>query len=384
MPRDYREFTVFVACPSDVQEEAKLVAEVVRDLNDMDSQVLRARLEVFNWQSHVVPEIGSDPQDVVNKQMPDYDIFLGVMWARFGTPTPRAGSGIEEEFKQALDRHEKDPSSVRIMFYFKNAPVPRYDIDPAQLQQVDEFRGQIAGSGIYHEFSSADDFKKDLRKHLARQLRRLALGRDEQQEEALEAEEVVDPEELGYFDYLDQASANFGAGKAVMDRMAAAINEVGDKMADRTKDLKEAMAGEQQVTQAVARKLFGEAADDMHVFSEKLEDDVPEFQVALIDGIGATREAVRILPGDKPTRDVNLRKALDDLGGLKDGLDAALDGMEKFLSTIQNLPKMSKEIIRAKKSVGRVLTRVIDAMKGGRSLLRDTIDDVTKKLDSDD
>ena len=95
-----------------------------------------ARLEVVDWQTHASPGIGSDPQVVINRQLPEnYEIFLGVMWARFGTATPRAGSGTEEEFERALTRHQANPSSVRIMFYFKQVSLPPDSINHTQLQK---------------------------------------------------------------------------------------------------------------------------------------------------------------------------------------------------------------------------------------------------------
>ena len=35
----------------------------------------------------VAPAFGSEPQEVVNKQIQDYDIFVGILWHRIGTPT---------------------------------------------------------------------------------------------------------------------------------------------------------------------------------------------------------------------------------------------------------------------------------------------------------
>ena len=47
--------------------------------------------------------MGSDPQQIINSQVSDeYDIFIGILWTRFGTPTERAGSGTEEEFSWSL------------------------------------------------------------------------------------------------------------------------------------------------------------------------------------------------------------------------------------------------------------------------------------------
>ena len=71
MPRDDRVFSVLVACPNDVQDEAKLVRRAVEEVNRGMASLQSARLEVVDWQTHASPGIGSDPQDVINRQLPD-------------------------------------------------------------------------------------------------------------------------------------------------------------------------------------------------------------------------------------------------------------------------------------------------------------------------
>ena len=215
MARDDRVFSVLVACPSDVQEEAGLVRSAVEEVNLGMASLRAARLEVVDWQTHASPGIGSDPQDVINQQLPeDYDIFLGVMWARFGTATPRAGSGTEEEFERALTRHQAN-RSVRILFYFKQASLPPDAIDPAQLQKVQAFRERLKQEGVlYRDFEHGAEFERQLRQHLAQQLQALLVSSSHPdakvdndtpagaQEE--HAEEEGDGEELGFFPALEQ------------------------------------------------------------------------------------------------------------------------------------------------------------------------------------
>ena len=65
MPRDDRVFSVLVACPSDVQEEARLVRGAVEEVDLGMASLQAARLEVVDWQTHATPGIGSDAQDVI-------------------------------------------------------------------------------------------------------------------------------------------------------------------------------------------------------------------------------------------------------------------------------------------------------------------------------
>ena len=382
LPRDDRVFTVLVACPSDVQNEAELVRKAVEEVNLGMASLQAARLEVINWRTHASPGIGSDPQDVINRQLPeDYDIFLGVMWARFGTATPRAGSGTEEEFERALTRYQDNSSNVKILFYFKQASLPPDEIDPAQLQKVQAFRERLKRDGVlYCDFGPRDDFERQLRQHLTMQLRvllradndTLAGAQEDGNQDTQGEDQAVDDDELGFLDYLDRAEEQFGESRVVTERMAAAITEVGDRMRQRTKELTNAIGGGTQLSRVEARAVFGRAADDMNCFSEKLSTDLPRFRDTLAEGVAATKQAAWLVP-DGPERDAQLKKVIDDLGVLRDSIDPAIDGMTSFEGTVRDLPKMTKEFNVAKRRVSSVLAEVLDAMKGGRHLVRETI-----------
>jgi hypothetical protein len=97
MPHQVSVLRVFVASPGDVMDERSALEQVVRELNLTWSDTLHIRLELIRWETHATPGLGIDAQDVVNRSIGDnYDLFVGIMWSRFGTPTGRAESGTEE------------------------------------------------------------------------------------------------------------------------------------------------------------------------------------------------------------------------------------------------------------------------------------------------
>ena len=165
MPRDERVFVVFVASPSDMEPERDVLEEVIRELNLTWSRTLGIRLDLVRWETHGYPGFGADPQDVLNRELPDdIDIFIGLMWGRYGTPTSKAGSGTEEEFKRALDRFQQDSASIRIMIYFKDAPLAPSQIDLDQLARVQRFRSSLDDEGgLYWNFGEIDEFEKLIR-----------------------------------------------------------------------------------------------------------------------------------------------------------------------------------------------------------------------------
>ena len=167
MPINLRQYRIFFASPGDLKEERVSAEGVIIELNQtLQSKGLK--LELIKWETHTHPGIGSDPQDVINKQINDeYDIFIGTMWARFGTPTNRAGSGTEEEFNRAYERHKSDPDSIKVMFYFNTKPVPFQEIDPDQIENVRKFKSKLGDKGtLYFEYSDLTEFERYLRLHI--------------------------------------------------------------------------------------------------------------------------------------------------------------------------------------------------------------------------
>ena len=170
MPRSETVLNVFIASPEDVAEERDCLEEAIRELNQTWSKNLGIRLELIRWETHVYPGISQDPQGVINEQISgDYDIFVGIMWTRFGTCTKHSGSGTEEEFNRAYEKHKENPQKIRIMFYFKEALISPTKLDLDQFASVTKFRKKMGEKGaLYWTFNSSEELTKLIRIHLSR------------------------------------------------------------------------------------------------------------------------------------------------------------------------------------------------------------------------
>ena len=115
-------------------------------------------VELLRWETNVAPRISDGPQPVVNEQIESYDIFLGLLAKRFGTPTPVAGSGTEEEFRRAHNTWRKH-GTPWIVFYFNTGFEPPQGADEhAQLDKVKAFRAELGTKGIVGEYNGTDLF----------------------------------------------------------------------------------------------------------------------------------------------------------------------------------------------------------------------------------
>ena len=169
MPQQLTRLTVFISCPNDLSAEKKVVASVIQELNRSLGESHHILLNAMMWETDVIPGLGADAQSVINAQISGkYDIYIGLLGSRFGSKTPRAESGTQEEFDIAYERYHKNPDSIRVLFYFKTTPHESiYKIALDQLQKVIDFRQKLgAAGGLYFDFANADDLFKVVSDHL--------------------------------------------------------------------------------------------------------------------------------------------------------------------------------------------------------------------------
>lgn len=206
---------IFLASPGDTEAERVAAEEVVDEINKSIGSRDNFRLELLKWENDTYPSVGADGQDVINKQIgSDYQIFVGIMWKKFGSPTKRAGSGTEEEFNLAYDRYTNN-KDIQIMFYFNTAPIPQ-DADLMQAQKVKDFKKKIEDLGAYHKpFDTTKDFEKKLRMDLTRYVKDVL--KEEIQETIInkpeEKKQVIPEIKESFKIYLNDLEANFAHSK---------------------------------------------------------------------------------------------------------------------------------------------------------------------------
>ncbi len=158
---------VFISSPSDCQTERDAVEATLDQMNKAECPREGVFFETVRSED-LAPATGKNPQSVIDDQVGNYDILVGIMWMKFGTPIPGgAGSGTEHEVKKAVADFQKI-GSPRVMFYFKDEP-PKDNvskIDPKQLEKVQDFQKRLGKKGLYQTFRGTDDFTSKLRLHL--------------------------------------------------------------------------------------------------------------------------------------------------------------------------------------------------------------------------
>lgn len=156
-----RVFTIFIASPGDLTEERAIAREVVERINRVIGKHLGFTVELLGWED-TRPGV-SRPQALINKDVDRCDLFLGVVWKRWGTQTGEWDSGFHEEFERARERR-KSSGTPEMWLCFKHI-TPDQLADPGdQLKKVLEFKKeqQALRELLYKEFQDASDWGKQL------------------------------------------------------------------------------------------------------------------------------------------------------------------------------------------------------------------------------
>lgn len=165
--KNVRIIRLLLSSPGDVSTEREAVSKVVFRYNQEHLEENEIFLKLIKWKD-MAPQIGPHPQEVINKQIGEYDLFVGVMWNRFGTPTDIAASGTEEEFIAAIASWELNKKPW-ITFYFCERPANFTNNE--QLEQkakVLEFKGKLGTMGVLRKFTTVDEFEEVLYRDLIR------------------------------------------------------------------------------------------------------------------------------------------------------------------------------------------------------------------------
>ena len=188
---------VFISSPSDVSEERKVAKNVIDELNKTICESYGKILKPILWEEDTYPSVGEYPQAVINEQIQDYDIFVGIMANRFGSPTPNAGSGTEEEFNIAYEKRSKD-NKIQIMFFFKTVfvdPNTLGSFESEQLNQiikVQKFKERISKTkGVYYKTFSVD-FEKEFRNSLTLYILKGVIARTQSDEFPKASQLIID------------------------------------------------------------------------------------------------------------------------------------------------------------------------------------------------
>ena len=127
--------------------------------------------------------------------------------------------------------------------------------------------------------------------------------------------------------------------------------------------------GKKDISKKVARDFYRRTADIMNDFANRIEPDIPIFVNSFERGADAFSNLVSIYRLDLAgTQEENIQEAINSITSLISGLPKSVNGMESFLVSVSALPRMEKQLNRARRNVEIKLKELISKLEVSYSI----------------
>jgi tetratricopeptide (TPR) repeat protein len=165
-------YKVFIASPGGLEAERKNFKSILSAHNETDAMERGCNFQSIGWEI-TLGGVGR-PQARINQDLKTCDLFVLVLWDRWGSPTGAEEgytSGTHEEYEVALECLKSNEKPMKDIVVFFKAVDPRRLSDPGpQLSSVLDFKRLLEKerSLLYETFDTPEAFSEKLRKHIAK------------------------------------------------------------------------------------------------------------------------------------------------------------------------------------------------------------------------
>jgi len=386
MSRDITELSVLIASPSDLKIERETAEKAMNDANRLLSPDYTIILRALRWED-LPSEFGAPPQTTINKNYDQYDFFIGLMGAKFGTPTSDFDSGTEEEFNIALRKQKQDPKSVHIMFYFSTQERALNEIDAEQLQKVNYFKDKAKALGIYKEFKSHEELRRvlshDLFKHaikwLADHKKIINIEESNIKTDISTSHEQIATNE-GFLDILEIIEgSNHNAIGAILT-ITRSIMDVNLDTRNTANKIRSLENKPLQYRTKEAKRLLNKNANTVIKYSATTKENLPEFTNSWNIFIEKSIELLSIDQKIKKENIDDIKNNYELLIKLNNKMKEADVSLTEYVEAIKDIPKMTNKYEIAKKEAMNATSELINSVRDGRKKLRILLDAYENEL----
>lgn len=395
---------IFISGTSETDAEKSALKTIADELSGMLEKTNNLSLGVIGWPDTFRPGVNDDLQKEINRQVEgQYDIYIGLLGSRFGTPTPRAGSGTEEEFNVAINQFLKDTSSLRVLFYFKKETQDLFSINTKQLEKVKEFRSKLPDIGVlYRDFKDTAQFVDIVKDHLFNLIVEewdktswkhvelsttlkpqeegldklegtLSSSSDDTNQKTVEVDKSED-NDAGYFEIIEEFYLATNTLTKTFERLVKINEFITEKMnvhtiAANEHSQKQAQAerigGSRKMQEYItkAKKIIDDSANDLEIYARDMKPELISLKTNMGIILSTFENAYKFAVEELK---MPATKQQDDIKGLKGMIDTMVtiqDQTSSFQSTLESLPALTGKFKKARKSATSVLGELVAELR---------------------
>lgn len=384
MAKTVTKYSIFIASPSDLEDERIAIDEVTKELNLTFGIKQNIVIELLKWETHSAPGISKiHSQEIINNDIGDeYDIFIGLLWKKFGTPTEKAGSGTEEEFLVAFDRFTNKRDDIQVLFYFKDAvPKSLKDISGSELVKIENFKGELRKKKVlYWEFDTCENLKNFLRLHIPKRLTEIIENNDANSESEL-VEIITEEEEYGLLDFSDMFEDYIHNSTNSLKQISESTEWIGAELSKKADEITR-LSKLPNVNNSIVRETMKRTAKLLDNYSNRLKIEIPIFYKNFEEAIKAGSNLINLSEDFKNENTVSeLEETKDAIFVLRMSLPDSIESMRSFYESVKTLPRIQKDVNIAKRKLLLQLDDLIDKLRKSLSLTVEFSNEIGNKID---
>lgn len=393
MPQTTQLVSVFLASPTDVDNERQVVDFTIIEWNQRHSRDKGVMFDLIKW-DNVAAGFGADGQDVVNNEIGDnYDLLIVVIWQRIGLETPRAQSGTVEEYERARARI-MDGKDVEIAIYFKDVPINFRTADIDQIKYVKEFESKVHQDGaLSKKFKDEDSLKLNINFLLDKVSRNINQGNSISSISVLplagnggsssvesEVELEDDSDEPGLWDVIEVFGSYAEKASEFLNQSTMQLEEMSEVTNESTAEIEEINKfGEG--SPKVMRPILLKIGTSMDKYSEFLENNIAGYAENTNSMVESIRSLIDISYDfvRDDSRQQSLEEAIKLRDSLKDMSNSISEALTSFIDmklSVLSTPRLTTNFNTSRRRLARNTENLIAVLTSDKILVEQAVDEV--------
>lgn len=386
--KEIKQINLFISCPGDIKDELNSIEVIVKELNKTFDKISNFSIQIVHWNEDTYTDIGEDGQEIINNQI-DYDILIGILWMKLGTPTKRDKSGTVEEINRAIKNPEKQQ-----LIYFKTAtPNNLNDIITPDLDDIMLFKEELSKKLLYKEFENIEKFETLFRLNLSSLIKDKFIDK---QEHTISPTEIVLPKKdvkyqniVSLIDEIENSTkGDFGDidifeinenGYECFDKITINLTTLTDYLKKLTTNLNK---GTEEINQANnikdtrlklsrAKKVVNRLSKELDEFNDEINSELPDFSENLKEVGKVTSDIFLTL---KSYRGIDEYDIESNTIAFRDSMESAMNSTAEMLKEIMNWPAINLKFNTSKRNTEVTLKDLTKEIMFGLTLIDETLD----------
>lgn len=387
--KDIKQIKIFISCPGDITDELNSIDVIVKEINKTFGEFSNFSIQIVHWDEDTYTDIGKDGQEVINNQI-DYDILIGILWMRLGTPTKRDKSGTVEEINRAISNPKKQQ-----LIYFKTAtPTSLNSINTSELDDVRLFKKELTNKLLYKEFESIEKFESLFRLNLSNLIKdkfineqkpinntaEIILSKKEAKYQQIVSliNEIENPtkknlSEIDVFDLNENTHECFAKISINLETLTSYINKLTVNLNTGTNEINQINTiKDTRLKLSKSKKVVNRLSEELNEFNDEINSELPHFSHSLEEVGKIISEVLLTMKSYKDDNYLEIKSSAVDF---RNSMEYAMNSTANMLKEIMAWPPINLKFNTSKRNTEIVLKDFTKEILFGLTLIDEAIEE---------